>query len=216
MGDDSTGGDLPCFADTLVNGQPVDPQTRKDVAQFRRAERTRLLALRRALSQAELAHQSERVAKALVALVTPRAGLTIAGYWPIRGELDLRPWMKVAHEAGARVALPVVVERDAPVAFHLWSPGCKMERGVWNIPVPANVVAVAPDVVISPLLGVDHAEFRLGNGGGYYDRTLAIANPVPQVIGVGHDFCRIKTIFPMSWDIPMDHVVLGDGTVTNR
>ncbi|MGJ8617846.1 MAG: 5-formyltetrahydrofolate cyclo-ligase [Sulfitobacter sp.] len=214
--DKNTGGDTPCFAHTLINGQPVDPQTKKDVAQFRRAERARLMTLRRALSPDDLRAQSTRVSTRLNELITPGPGMTIAGYWPIRGELDLRDWMKTAHAAGAQIALPVVIERDAPVAFHLWSPGCKMTRGIWNIPVPAAAKPVIPDIVISPLLGVDAAGFRLGNGGGYYDRTLAQADPMPQVIGVGHDFCRIDTIFPMPWDIPMQQIVLGDGATTQH
>jgi 5-formyltetrahydrofolate cyclo-ligase len=206
----------PCFAHLLVNGQPVDPDTRRDVLRYRRAERERLMQARRALSAHELAAQSACVADALTDLVVAHAGLTIAAYWPIRGELDLRPWMTAAHENGAQIALPVVIEKNAPVAFHLWQPGCPMKRGIWNIPVPETAVSVSPDVVIAPLLGLDAAGFRLGNGGGYYDRTLAALPNLPRVIGVGHDFCCMETIFPMPWDIPMQQSVLGDGKVIDH
>ncbi len=209
MDDDSA----PCFAHLLVNGQPVDAQTRADVARFRKAERARLMALRRAVPIDALNMQSRLVAAELDPLIAPAAGMTIAAYWPIRGELDLRGWMTTAHAAGARIALPVVVQKNAPVAFHLWSPGCTMTRGVWNIPVPTEAAVVTPDVVISPLLGVDASGYRLGNGGGYYDRTLAAMPHMPLVIGVGHDFCPITTIFPMPWDVPMQIVVLGNGEV---
>ncbi len=91
-----------------------------------------------------------------------------------------------------------------------------MTRGVWNIPVPQSSEALTPDVVIAPLLGIDAAGYRLGNGGGYYDRTLAALPRMPQVIGVGHDFCRIDTIFPMPWDVPMQQSILGDGTVIHH
>ncbi len=213
---DEHGGDDPCFAHLLINGQVVDPQTQKDVAQFRRAERARLMALRRAMAVERLKEQAAVISQGLTDLIKPRPGLIIAAYWPIRGELDLRDWMADAHETGARIALPVVVTKDTPVAFHHWSPQARMTRGIWNIPVPAAAEILTPDVVISPLLGVDAAGFRLGNGGGYYDRTLGAAQPLPQVIGVGHDFCRIDTIFPMPWDIPMQQVLLGDGSITRH
>lgn len=86
-----------------------------------------------------------------------------------------------------------------------------MARGVWNIPVPAAPDPVTPDLVIVPLLGVDEAGYRLSNGGGYYDRTLAALAPRPRAIGVGHDFAALPTIFPQPWDIAMDLVLLGDG-----
>ena len=69
-----------------------------------------------------------------------------------------------------------------------------------------------PDIVVAPLVGVDKALYRLGNGGGYYDRTLAALDPRPRVVGVGFAGCLMPTIFPMSWDVPMDTVLLSDGT----
>jgi 5-formyltetrahydrofolate cyclo-ligase len=210
MGDTEHGGDTPCFAQHLIEGQPVDPDTWRDVNRYRKAERARLMALRRAVSQSDLALMAQTVAEHLRRRVTPGPGLVIAGYWPIRGELDLRFWLAEAHDAGAEIALPVVEQRDAPVAFHRWTPGCKMTRGVWDIPIPAEALPLEPQLVICPLLGVDRAGYRLGNGGGYYDRTLAALFPRPEVIGVGHGFCAIETIFPMPWDIPMDVVMLGE------
>lgn len=135
----------------------------------------------------------------------------MAGYWPIRGELDLRSWFGRAGEAEAQVALPVVVETGRAVEFHLWRPGAKMTRGIWNIPVPAEAKAVTPDILIVPLLGVDDGCYRLGNGGGYYDMTLAGLTPPPRVIGVGHDFCPVQTIFPQPRDVPMDEVIWATG-----
>ena len=213
---DMTKESAPCFAHLLVNGQPVDPETRRDVARFRRAERARLMATRRGLSADHLAAQSARVARALTRLISASPSLTIAAYWPIRGELDLRGWMGEMHDHGAQIALPVVIEKDAPVAFHRWTPGCAMTRGVWNIPVPETAAPLTPDVVIAPLLGLDAAGFRLGNGGGYYDRTLAALPIMPRVIGVGHIFCPLDTIFPIPWDVPMQQSVLGDGRVIDH
>ncbi len=209
---DETGGDPPCFAHNLVAGQPVDAETARDVARFRKAERDRLYKLRRKLSQDEAAAQAAAIRDALTRTLAPAPGMTVSVYWPIRGEPDLRPWMAEAHDAGAQVALPVVVTKGAPLVFRPWAPGCRMERGLWNIPVPTDGPDLRPDTVIAPLVGLDEAGFRLGNGGGYFDRTLAALDPLPRRIAVGHDFVRIKTIYPMPWDIGMDSALLGDGT----
>jgi 5-formyltetrahydrofolate cyclo-ligase len=210
MSDDDHGGEKVCYLDDIVAGHPVDPETRRDVARFRKAERERLYGLRKGLSIAENHKQAQQVAGRLDLTLPDVADRVIALYWPIRGELDLRDWMVRAHQCGARIALPVVVAKDAPLAFHLWEPGTKMTRGIWNIPVPAEPQPVTPDIVISPLVGVDQQNFRLGNGGGYYDRTLAALPVKPLVIGVGHHFCRIGTIFPQPWDIVMDQVILAE------
>ncbi|EBA16320.1 hypothetical protein RSK20926_21380 [Roseobacter sp. SK209-2-6] len=212
MTEDPRGGCSPCFAADLVAGQPVDTETRRDVARFRKAERTRLLTLRQALPQAERQAQAAKIASALHQEIKPGPEHVIACYWPIRSELDLRPWMAEAHAAGATLALPAVLEPGTPLAFHRWAPGAPMKRGFWNIPVPAAEEVVVPNVVISPVVGIDEEGYRLGNGGGYYDRTLAAIQHKPLVIGIGQDFTPIKTIFPMPWDLPMDLVILGDGS----
>ena len=211
--EDDHGGTAPCFAADLVAGQPVDPQTRRDVSRFRKGERARLLALRQALPQADRQAQAARIAAALHQEISPGPGDVIAVYWPIRSELDLRPWMAKAHAAGARIALPVVSKPGAPLSFHQWEPGAPMKRGFWNIPVPAEEREILPTEVVSPVVGVDAEGYRLGNGGGYYDRTLAALAVKPRVIGIGQHFALMKSIFPMPWDVPMDLVILGDGSL---
>jgi 5,10-methenyltetrahydrofolate synthetase len=209
---DEAGGEEPCFAHRLSGGWLIDPETARDVQRFRRAQRDRLYALRRATPVATRRAMEEEVARALDALDLP-AGVVLSGYWPIRGELDLRPWLAQAVAKGLQVALPVVVARDAPLVFRQWTPGAPMTRGAWNIPVPAEGALLTPDIVLAPLVGVDRAGYRLGNGGGYFDRTLECIMP-REIVGVGHAFARMDTIFPMPWDIPMTVVILGDGSVT--
>ena len=211
--DDIDTGSEVCFAHMLVDGHVVDPDTARDVARFRKGERARLYALRKAVGLDERCAMAARVAGLLDELIGDVSGKTIAVYWPIRGELDLRDWMAACHARGATVALPVVVGHDRPVEFHRWTPETVMRRGVWNIPVPQDGAAIVPGIVIVPLLGVDGNRYRLGNGGGYYDRTLAVMPEGTTAIGVGHAFSRMTTIFPLPWDMPMDTVVLGDGTV---
>ena len=214
--DDDTGGAPACMAHLLVDGQPVDPETARDVGRFRRAERQRLLNARQRISGAERTAMTAELARTLTEVVAPRPGLVIAAYWPIRGEPDLRDWMGQAHDAGAVVLLPVVTAREEPLAFRRWSPGCAMTRDACNVPIPAAGAEMVPQVMIAPLLGVDEGCFRLGNGGGCYDRTLPRLDPPARVIGVGFPDCRVPTIFPMPWDVPMDSVVLADGLVRHR
>lgn len=211
--DDFDVGSEPCFAHMLVDGHVVDPGTARDVARFRKAERTRLYAIRKSVPLDLRKRMAATISETLQDEIGAVSDRTIAVYWPIRGELDLRGWMNEIHAKGATVALPVVVERQQPVEFRLWDPDCRMRRGDWNIPVPENTKAVIPDLVIVPLLGVDENRFRLGNGGGYYDRTLARLPATTVAIGVGQEFSKMNTIFPMPWDIPMNKVVLGDGSV---
>ncbi len=213
MDDNDTGGSTPCLAHMIVDGQVVDPEVARDVARFRKAERARLYALRSADSVEARVGLAQRLSDLLDAEVGDLAGQTVGVYWPIRGELDLRGWMGAAHARGARLALPVVVERAAPVEFHAWAPGDPMRRGDWNIPVPERVEVITPDLVVVPLVGVDAGRYRLGNGGGYYDRTLVRLPEGRRIIGVGQGFCRMETIFPMPWDVPMDRVILADGSV---
>ncbi|OOY26360.1 5-formyltetrahydrofolate cyclo-ligase [Thioclava sp. L04-15] len=215
MDDDATGGAPACFAHLLVDGHLVDPETARDVARFRRAERARLVAAR-ALSAEDRERATDRLIDGLDRIVSLDARLTVAVYWPIRGEPDLRGWMGKAHEAGAEILLPVVIERDAPLEFHTWSPACRMVRGAWNIPVPAAGELRTPDLVIVPLVGVDTTLHRLGNGGGYYDRTLARFEKKPRIVGVGFSACLLSTIYPMPWDVPMDEILLSDGTHLTR
>src|SRR3546814_15477677 len=82
-----------------------------------------------------------------------RSDPVVSVYWPIRDELDLIPWMRGLVERGIRVALPVVEERAQPLTFRQWRPGCRMERGVWGIPVPAEGERMTPDLVIAPEIG---------------------------------------------------------------
>ncbi len=211
--DDFDTGSNVCFAHMLVDGHVVDPITASDVSRFRTAERARLYELRKLVPPAERSFISSTLSDLLDREIGPISGQKIAVYWPIKGEPNLREWMTRIHSLGVTVALPVVVRRASPVEFHEWTPDCQMRRGFWDIPVPDCTNVVEPDIIVVPLLGVDQNRFRLGNGGGYYDRTLVMLTEALITIGVGHAFSRIKTIFPMPWDVPMDKVILSDGSV---
>jgi len=204
----------PCFAHELEQNSDgsfsvVDEQQKVDVARLRKTERQRLIAARLAVREAERAMVTAQVSEALDDVVSPHPGQTISLYWPFRGELDLRGWMRTAFNSGARVALPVVKAKYQPLIFREWTPDCRMERGVWNILQPSNETQISPNVVLSPLVGHDPDCFRLGYGGGFFDRTLAAADPKPLIVGVGLPLSAIPTIFPQPHDIPMDVVLTG-------
>ena len=82
-----------------------------------------------------------------------------------------------------------------------------MQRGIWNIPIPREREVLMPDAVIVPLVGFDERGFRLGYGGGYFDRTLAAAAPRPYAIGLGYADAAMQTIYPQAHDIPMNLIV---------
>ncbi len=195
---------------TLVD----DPVQARDVQRWRRAERRRLIALRSALSQDHRARQTAEITKSLdgvlasLALASP----VISGYWPIAAEPDLRPWMKAMRASGVQVALPVALKLGEPLVFRDWSPDAPMARGLYNIPYPADGEVVVPDIVLAPLIGFDAHCFRLGFGGGFFDRTLAALRPKPVAIGVGYAEAEIRTIYPQPHDVRMDWVVTGKGT----
>jgi len=183
------------------------PAGTDDVAAWRRSERKRLIALRRALGRRERAVLDAGIERGLDTLLGDVAGRAIAVYWPIRGEPDLRGWCARAADRGARLALPVVQARNSPLLFCRWRPGERLVPGALKIPVPAACDALEPAVILSPLVGYDRQRHRLGNGGGYYDRTLAALAGRPLTIGVGYERCALRSIYPQSFDVPMDYIV---------
>jgi 5-formyltetrahydrofolate cyclo-ligase len=208
-GDDA--GSLPCLMHELdPNGRvSVDPQQSRDVAHWRKAEREHLIAARLRLSAEYRAEQTLAIAKDLDRLAPSAAGTIISVYWPIRAEPDLRPWMRTKWEQGIRIALPVAVAVGQPLVFREWRPDGPLARGLWKIPYPADGAELVPTVVLAPMVGFDLACYRLGYGGGFFDRTLARMTEKPLVIGLGYPEAAIRTICPQPHDIPMNWIVTG-------
>jgi 5-formyltetrahydrofolate cyclo-ligase len=177
-----------------------------EVKLWRKAERERLIALRQALPPDERRRCGARIEAALRGFLTERPG-TLGVYWPFRAEFDPRPLIDWAIAEGRIVALPVVVDKKGPLEYRAWRPGEKLVDGVWNIPVPEKRDIVTPATVLAPLVGFDDACYRLGYGGGYFDRTLAVLSPRAFAIGVGFEAQRLETIYPQSFDVPMDAVI---------
>ncbi len=208
--DEDEGGSAPCLLHELGHdGAPVDPKQARDVAIWRKAERERLLALRMAMPADSRSRYTEAITRQLEQIIPAREGQIVSVYWPIRGEPDLRPWMREVCSRGLRVALPVALALGQPLKFREWQPDAPMARGLWKIPYPSAGAEVVPTTVLAPVVGFDSASYRLGYGGGFFDRTLAGMASKPLVLGLGYPEQRIATIFPQSHDIPMDRIVTG-------
>ncbi len=205
----------PCFMHELSDDGTVDGASPRndawsDVARWRAAERKRLIAARLALTAEERQVRSDRIAAALDRVVGRVGGRIVGSYWPFRGEPDLRNWSIRIIERGGRIALPVVIRKGWPLEFRIWSPGDPLERGAMNILVPARGPSVQPDVALAPAVGFDAANYRLGYGGGFFDRTLAAMPRRAFVIGVAYGESRLSTIYPQPHDIALDTIVTDD------
>jgi 5-formyltetrahydrofolate cyclo-ligase len=201
-----------CFLHELdaVPGEPPPEQTPleawEDIRLWRKAKREALIAQRVALPPADRAGASDRIGARLAALLE-HPPHCVGFYWPFKGEYDPRPLVRTLHQRGIPLALPVVVAKAQPLIFRPWWPRAPMTLGVWNIPVPAEGEAVQPDLLLVPLVGFDGRRYRLGYGGGFYDRTIAAMPSRPRLIGVGFVRGRLRTIYPQPHDIPMDEIV---------
>lgn len=193
---------------------------RQQIMAWRREERQRLLDARLRMPVADRQQASTQIIARLDALWREAGrlapGAIVSAYWPLRGEPDLRPWLGELHAQGLVCVLPVVVQKNEPLQFRRWSPGCAMEKGFWNIPVPADPATFTPQLLIAPVVGFDRQCYRLGYGGGYFDRTLALLQSEQRafhVAGVGYSDAEIASIRPLDHDIPLQAIVTEKETV---
>lgn len=185
--------------------------TPDELKTWRKAERQRLIAARAALDTQALEQFRQRIDAHLARSFPGLASAKLAFCWPIKGEYDARHLVRTLREQGALTALPVVIAPRTPLVFREWHPGVAMAVGPLEIPYPVNSPAVVPDAVLLPMNGWDNAGYRLGYGGGFFDRTLVNISKKPAVIGVSYESARMETIHPQSWDIPVDWVVTERG-----
>ncbi|MDB5932358.1 MAG: 5-formyltetrahydrofolate cyclo-ligase [Polaromonas sp.] len=166
----------------------------------------------------------------------------IGAYWPIKGEFDPLPalyrWQEdavlspefqenvsleqaghaqlatesIAGRSPRKIGLPVVNKLHKTLTFHAWYPGCPMEEDAYGIPKPKDTEIIVPTLLFVPCVGYGPGGYRLGYGGGFYDRTLATLAPRPVTVGVGFSHGWLPDLEPEPHDIPLD-VLLNDNGV---
>lgn len=181
-------------------------------AAFRAELRRRCIAARLSMPAAVHAAGSECVRRHLAALLLPRPPGIIAFCAAVRGEVDCQPLVESLIAAGWQAAMPVVTRPKAPMTFRAWSPDTPMSTDAHGIPIPAQGRPAQPGIVLLPLVAFDAAGYRLGYGGGYFDRTLPGLVPIPLAIGVGFELGAVETILPGPHDHPLDWLVTEAGS----
>ncbi|NIF55256.1 5-formyltetrahydrofolate cyclo-ligase [Burkholderia sp. Ax-1724] len=177
-------------------------------------------ALRRMLLEARLQAASEpannaALGRCVLDALKHFAVHGVGFYWPLAGEFDARGAIAIWLAASARheASLPIVTERGAPLEFHAWTPDMPMRIGHHRITEPTSERIVLPELLFVPCVGFDDDGFRLGYGGGYYDRTLAgwPAAQKPITVGIAYEACRTQALEREAHDIPLDLIVTEAG-----
>ncbi len=180
----------------------------------RRALRRRLVDSRVALAADDLASFSTAIQEHLRLNFPQLATMRVGFYWPIQGEADLRPLIEAwiaQGEPGFTALLPVVVERGAALVFRGWDPQVHLASDACGILAPAAGETQRPQALLIPVNGFDAAGYRLGYGGGFFDRTLAALDPRPLSIGVGFELSRVDSVRPEAHDVRLDAIVTEAG-----
>ena len=172
-----------------------------------------------------------------------RTDTVIGAYWPIKGEFDPLPalyrWQEdallgadlksnqpvapdssvqlatesIANQSTRRIGLPMVNKLHKTLTFHAWYPGCPMEEDAYGIPKPKDTEVIVPTLLFVPCVGYGPGGYRLGYGGGFYDRTLASLQPRPFTVGLGFTHGWLPDIEPEAHDLPLDALLNDNGVV---
>src|SRR5579863_2121576 len=164
---------------------------RREILSWRKQRRAALIAARMALPSAVHNAASAEITKRLTALFSPFARSLVGAYWPFRREYNVLAFLEWLTGRRHDVALPVVLGKGLPLEFRRWTRDMEMISGVYDIPYPAAGDAVQPQILIIPMVGFDQAGYRLGYGGGFYDRTIASAAAKPLCVGTGFELGRL-------------------------
>ena len=185
-------------------------------AEARRALRQHLIDLRRNLPESTVETWSLRVRDHLADNYPDLAGKRVAFCWPIQNEPDLRPLMQgwqAEGNPGFAALLPVVVDAGRALTFRAWTPDCTMHADRYGIPTPSSGEFLTPEALLIPVNVFDTRGYRIGYGGGYFDRTLASLRPRPIAIGVGFELARVDSIDPEEHDEPLAAIVTEAGVL---
>ncbi len=183
----------------------------------KRTLRRNALAARAMMAHATGPVAARRLAARVMELLERLPGRIVAGYMPVRHEIDVRPLMEQIAESGRTLVLPVVMKRDAPLAFREWAPGEPLQEGAFGVPVPLpDRPEHVPDILLVPLAAFDRDGYRLGYGGGYYDRTLAALRgreDAVTAVGVAYSGQEMDRVPREETDQPLDWIVTDRQTI---
>ncbi len=142
--------------------------------------------------------------------------LTIAAYMPIRTEVSPLKSMEAMARRGRNICVPVVVAAGSPLEFHRWTPDCEMVEGAFGAMIPAKVDVLLPDVVITPLAAFDMGGYRLGYGGGFYDRSFEELSEFKKVQAIGYAYStqEVMMVPREDTDYPMDAIITERGILS--
>ena len=198
-------------ADTSATASFLKDQLRKALIEQR-------LAMPDRLTRADLLQRVMRI------WLVGRPDTVIGAYWPIKGEFDPLPALHRWKEDGElmeetqrrRIGLPVIDKVHKTLTFHSWYPGCPMENDAYDIPKPKDTELIVPTLLFVPCLGYSAGGYRLGYGGGFYDRTLAALTPRPYTVGIGYRHGYVPWLEPEPHDMPLDAMLTEDGVFWER
>ncbi|MBL4807649.1 MAG: 5-formyltetrahydrofolate cyclo-ligase [Rhodobacteraceae bacterium] len=176
------------------------------------------LARKAGFAQRKLAHHSQTDAAGQAAAQFMRwlgnqNFNIVAGYMPIRTEIDVLPLMHTLHLRGMNICVPVIVAKGMPLKFRQWTPSCDMENGPFGAPVPTSGDWLLPDLMLCPLISFDLTSQRLGYGGGFYDRSLEQLRAAKPVTALGYAYAgqQVDTVPSEHTDQPLDGMVTERG-----
>lgn len=169
------------------------------------ALRRLLLAQRQAIAEEVRNEWNATISSRVATWFDTHPTQTLGVYWPIRDEPDLHSAYKELYLRGIQLALPVVVAKDAPLRFIAWKPGDEMTTDALGVMIPMSGDVRQPDTLLVPCVGFNNECYRLGYGGGFYDRILA-ASSRPHAIGISYAYA-FATFETDAHDIALDAVI---------
>ena len=161
-------------------------------------------------------HQrSVHLQEVLRVFLLTRGESSVGAYWPIKGEFDALPalYRWTEGEDFRNIGLPVIDRETKQLRFHVWYPGCPMEEDAYGIPKPKDTEIIVPTLLFVPCVGYGPGGYRLGYGGGFYDRTLASLQPRPFTVGLGFTNGFLPELEAEDHDVPLDAILNDNGVV---
>jgi 5-formyltetrahydrofolate cyclo-ligase len=187
---------------------------RPDVIDQKRVLRARIKAWRAGLDTEAVAWAADAVAAQGLEFLRPQSGAVVSGFSSLPDEFRIWPLLRRLHREGHRLALPVMQGKMKPLLFRAWAPGDVLDRGVWGIGEPkADKPELEPDILLVPLLAFERRGWRLGYGGGFYDRSLQRLRAMKPVLAVGlaFDEQRVDAVPHLDYDQRLDWVLTPSG-----